>query len=82
MRFDGAAGTTVTTVEGVLSGIGHDAIVGEGGQVGQLAFGGATVLWTLSPLSFAVVQAGQALVVAVACVELPEAHVPFDAWTT
>ncbi|MDP6944728.1 MAG: hypothetical protein QF464_11305, partial [Myxococcota bacterium] len=60
LALDGVSSEPVTLVEGVLSGLGHDAVVGSTGQVGQLTSGGSFVTWSTSALALAIGASGQA----------------------
>lgn len=60
LKLEGATSQVVANVGGLLTGIGHDAVVGATGQVGQLSFGGSTVLWSWSALANAISDAGLA----------------------
>ena len=58
IRLNEVNDSSVANLGGTLSGLSHDAVVGAGGQVGQLAVGGFTVLWSWSDLAGAIGDAG------------------------
>jgi hypothetical protein len=60
LRLDGVTTSAVASLGGRLTGLSHDGVVGESGQVGQIALGGFAVYWGWSDLADAITNSGMA----------------------